>query len=288
MSATGLSAFAPGRRSISGEAILRGGAIIVISAIIFFPVYWMVLSSLRSSSESLSFPPPLLPHGIDLSAYAQLFTDKPIAHWLLLSTFVATLTVIATLLLVIPAAYALSRLYWAGRSAFGLLLLFTQMMPAAVVVAPVLALYRNLGWTDNLWALALLHTAFVVPLCAWVLKTSFDAVPKEIVEAALIDGCNRWKVLWLVVLPLTRPGLVAVSVIAFFASWNEYLFASTLITKSDLYTASLGLATLMTQLDTPLFVLMAAGVTFSVLPVFFYMAIQRHLLRGLTAGAVKG
>ncbi|HWJ75501.1 MAG TPA: carbohydrate ABC transporter permease [Kaistia sp.] len=270
------------------ETAARFAAIVFASAVILFPVYWMVLSSLRSSAESLSFPPPLLPHGIDLSAYLQLFTDKPIGHWLLLSTLVATLTVIGTVILVIPAAYALSRLYWPGRTAVGLVLLFTQMMPGAVVVAPVLTLYRQLGWTDNLLTLALLHTAFVVPLCAWVLKTSFDAVPKEIVEAALIDGCDRWKVLWLVVLPLTRPGLVAVSVIAFFASWNEYLFASTLITRNGLYTASLGLATLMTQLDTPLFVLMAAGVTFSILPVFFYMAIQRHLLRGLTAGAVKG
>ncbi len=270
------------------EPILRTLAIVVVTAIVMFPVYWMVVSALRPSDESLSFPPPLLPHALEFSSFGQLFAEKPIAHWLMLSTFVASLTVIGTLILVIPAAYALSRLYWAGRSAFGLMLLFTQMMPGAVVVAPVLMLYRSLGWTDNLWALALLHTAFVVPLCAWVLKTSFDSVPKEIIEAALIDGCDRWKVLWLVLLPLTKPGLVAVSVIAFFASWNEFLFASTLITKNELYTASLGLATLMTQLDTPLFVLMAAGVTFSILPVFFYMAIQRHLLRGLTAGAVKG
>ncbi|MBN9017780.1 MAG: carbohydrate ABC transporter permease [Rhizobiales bacterium] len=270
------------------EPILRTIAIVVVTAIVMFPVYWMVVSALRPSDESLSFPPPLLPHALEFSSFGQLFAEKPIAHWLMLSTFVASLTVIGTLILVIPAAYALSRLYWVGRSAFGLMLLFTQMMPGAVVVAPVLMLYRSLGWTDNLWALALLHTAFVVPLCAWVLKTSFDSVPKEIIEAALIDGCDRWKVLWLVLLPLTKPGLVAVSVIAFFASWNEFLFASTLITKNDLYTASLGLATLMTQLDTPLFVLMAAGVTFSILPVFFYMAIQRHLLRGLTAGAVKG
>lgn len=270
------------------EPVLRTLAIVVVTAIVMFPVYWMVVSALRPSDESLSFPPPLLPHALEFSSFGQLFAEKPIAHWLMLSTFVASLTVIGTLILVIPAAYALSRLYWVGRSAFGLMLLFTQMMPGAVVVAPVLMLYRSLGWTDNLWALALLHTAFVVPLCAWVLKTSFDSVPKEIIEAALIDGCDRWKVLWLVLLPLTKPGLVAVSVIAFFASWNEFLFASTLITKNDLYTASLGLATLMTQLDTPLFVLMAAGVTFSILPVFFYMAIQRHLLRGLTAGAVKG
>ncbi|MBB5752202.1 carbohydrate ABC transporter permease [Prosthecomicrobium pneumaticum] len=276
------------RRRIAPVEILRVAAIVIVCAVVFFPVYWMLLSAIQPTEYSLSYPPPLVPKGFNWAAYAQLFADKPIGRWLVTSIFVALLVVAATLLLVIPAAYALSRLHWTGRSAFGLMLLFTQMMPAAVVVAPVLALYRAFGWTDNLVALALLHTAFVVPLCVWVLKSSFDAIPKEIVEAALIDGCNRLSVLPRIFLPLAKPGLVAVSVIAFFASWNEYLFASTLIVRNELYTASLGIATLMTQLDTPLFVLMAAGVVFSVMPVLFYMAIQRHVLRGLTAGSVKG
>jgi multiple sugar transport system permease protein len=278
----------PGAGALHWTRLLRVAAIIVICLVVFFPVYWMLLSSIQPTQYSLSFPPPLYPKGLNLAAYAQLFREKPIGHWLAVSTFVAAITVIATLIFVIPASYALSGLYWRGRSAFGLLLLFTQIMPAAIVVAPVLALYRGFGWTNNLTALAVLHTAFVVPLCAWVLKSAFDAVPKEVVEAALIDGCNRLSVLPRVYLPLAKPGLVAVSVIAFFASWNEFLFASTLIIDSDLYTASLGIATLMTQLDTPLFQLMAAGVVFSVLPVLFYMAIQRHVLRGLTAGSVKG
>jgi multiple sugar transport system permease protein len=268
--------------------MLRLAAIVLVCLVVFFPVYWMLLSAIQPTQYSLSFPPPLYPKGFNLAAYAQLFGEKPIAHWLAVSTFVAAITVAATLVFVIPASYALSGLYWPGRSAFGLLLLFTQIMPAAIVVAPVLSLYRSLGWTNNLTALAILHTAFVVPLCAWVLKSAFDAVPKEVVEAALIDGCNRLSVLPRVYLPLAKPGLVAVSVIAFFASWNEFLFASTLIIDNDLYTASLGIATLMTTLDTPLFELMAAGVVFSVLPVLFYMAIQRHVLRGLTAGSVKG
>lgn len=282
---------APHRRRSVGvrlAIVLRAAAIIAVCVVVFFPVYWMLLSSIQPSSYSLSFPPPLLPKGFNWEAYAKLFGDKPIAQWLVTSTFVAALTVIATLVFVIPAAYALSALRWVGRSAFGLLLLFTQIMPAAIVVAPVLTLYRGFGWTNNLLALALLHTAFVVPLCAWVLKSAFDAVPREVVEAALIDGCNRLSVLPYIYLPLVRPGLVAVSVIAFFASWGEFLFASTLIVNNDLYTASLGIATLMTQLDTPLFELMAAGVVFSVLPVLFYMVIQRHVLRGLTAGSVKG
>ncbi|MDQ6435360.1 carbohydrate ABC transporter permease [Mesorhizobium sp. LHD-90] len=267
---------------------LRIATLILVCAVVFFPVYWMLLSAIQPTEFSLSYPPPLFPKGFNWDAYAQLFREKPIAHWLVNSTFVAALVVAVTLAFVIPASYALSGLNWRGRSAFGLLLLFTQIMPAAIVVAPVLALYRSLAWTDSLLALALLHVAFVVPLCAWVLKSAFDAVPKEVVEAALIDGCNRLSVLPRVYLPLAKPGLVAVSVIAFFASWNEYLFASTLIIDNDLYTASLGIATLMTQLDTPLFMLMAAGVVFSVLPVLFYMAIQRHVLRGLTAGSVKG
>lgn len=269
-------------------AILRAALILIVCIILLFPVYWMVLNAVQPSEYSLNWPPSLLPKGFEWSNFAHLFADKPIVDWLLRSTFVAAIVVLATLIVVVPAAYALSRLRWRGQNLLGLFLLFTQIMPGAMIVAPELTLFRTFGWTDNLTALAFLHAAFVVPLCTWILKSSFDAVPRELVEAALVDGCSHTAALWRIMLPLTRPGLVAVSVVAFFSSWNEYLFSSALITQSDLYTGSLGLATLITQLDTPLFVLMAAGVMFSVLPVAFYLAIQRHILRGLTAGAVKG
>ncbi len=275
-------------RAAAIGAILRAALILIVCVIVLFPVYWMVLNAIQPGKYSLNWPPSFYPHGLEWSNFARLFGDKPIGNWLVLSTYVASIVVVANLAVVIPAAYAMSRLRWSGRNLLGLFLLFTQIMPGAMIVAPELTLFRTFGWTDNLTALAFLHAAFVVPLCTWVLKSSFDAVPHELVEAALIDGCSHWRTLISVVLPLTRPGLVAVSVVAFFSSWNEYLFSSALITQSDLYTGSLGLATLITQLDTPLFVLMAAGVTFSVLPVLFYLAIQRHILRGLTAGAVKG
>jgi multiple sugar transport system permease protein len=269
-------------------AILRAALILVVCFILLFPVYWMVLNAIQPSAYSLTWPPALWPRGFEWSNFQHLFADKPIVDWLLRSTFVAAIVVVATLIVVVPSAYALSRLRWRGQNLLGLFLLFTQIMPGAMIVAPELTLFRTFGWTDNLTALAFLHAAFVVPLCTWILKSSFDAVPRELVEAALVDGCSHTAALWRIMLPLTRPGLVAISVVAFFSSWNEYLFSSALITKSDLYTGSLGLATLITQLDTPLFVLMAAGVVFSVLPVAFYLAIQRHILRGLTAGAVKG
>ena len=266
---------------------LRAALILLTAFVVLFPVYWMLLNAIQPGAYSLTWPPALLPRGLDLTSFARLFGEKPITQWLALSTYVATIVVIVTLVVVIPAAYAMSRLRWRGRGLLGLGLLFTQIMPGAMIVAPQLTLFRAFGWTDNLTMLALLHAALVVPLCTWILKSSFDAVPREIIEAALVDGCNHRQALLGIVLPLTRPGLVAVAVVAFFSSWNEYLFSSALITRSSLYTGSLGLATLITQLDTPLFVLMAAGVTFSALPILFYLGVQRHILRGLTAGAVK-
>jgi multiple sugar transport system permease protein len=269
-------------------ALARAALVLFVCFVVLFPVYWMALNAIQPGQYSLNWPPSFLPRGIEWRNFARLFGEKPIAEWMFRSTWVAAIVVAVMLVAVVPAAYAMSRLRWRGRAPLGLLLLFTQIMPGAMVVAPELALFRTFGWTDNLVALAFLHAAFVTPLCTWILKSSFDAVPRELVEAALVDGCGHFQALLRIMLPLTRPGLVAVSVVAFFSSWNEYLFSSALVTRSELYTGSLGLATLITQLDTPLFVLMAAGVTFSILPVLFYLAIQRHILSGLTAGAVKG
>ncbi len=266
----------------------RAAVVLLVCAVVLFPIYWMALSAIQPQQRLLAYPPPLLPVGFSRTAFAQLFAEQPMLQWLTASAAVATLVVVLTMALTVPAAYAFSALRWRGQRAFGLGLLFTQMVPGAVIVAPLLALFRGLGWTDSLPALAVVHAAFVLPVCIWVLKSALDAIPRELFEAAQVDGCSRLAALPLIALPLAVPGLVAVAVVAFFASWNEYLFASSLITDRDQFTASLGLATLTTQIDTPLFVLMAASVVFSILPVLFYMAVQRHLLRGLTAGAVKG
>ena len=268
--------------------LVRTALIALVCCIVLFPVYWMALNAIQPSDRALVYPPPLLPVGFQADAYAQLFGNAEILRWLALSAGVAAFVVFCTLIFVVPGAYALSQVRWRGRAMFGLFLLLTQMMPGAVIIAPVLLLYRTLGWTNNLPALAVIHTAFVVPVCTWILKSSFDTIPREIVEAARVDGATRLRALTDIVLPLAGPGLVAVSVVAFFSSWNEYLFASTLITDRGLYTGALGLGTLITQFDTPLSVLLAAGLVFSVLPIAFYMTVQRHVMRGLTAGAVKG
>lgn len=268
--------------------VVRALVILVVCVLVLFPVYWMVLSAFQPEGKTLSFPPPIIPVGFNGDALSQLFRDQPIASWLGHSLFVALISVAITLVLSAVGAYLLGRLEWHGKLAFGLLLLFTQMMPGAMIVVPELQFYRSMGWTNNLPMLAVLYAAFAVPLGSWILKSSYDTVPAEVLDAGLVDGCTRLGVLRRLLLPLSRPGLVAVAVVAFFGSWNDYLFASALITNRTQYTAGLGIATFISQQDVPIFELQAAGVVFSLLPVIFYMFVQRYVVRGLTAGAVKG
>ncbi|HWG12533.1 MAG TPA: carbohydrate ABC transporter permease [Streptosporangiaceae bacterium] len=267
---------------------MRGLVIAAVIVVALFPVYWMVLSTFQPEGKTLSFPPPLFLKGFNTGAISQLFRDQPIASWLGHSVFVAVITVAITLVLASFGAYLLGRLEWHGKLLFGLLLLFTQMMPGAMIIVPELQFYRSMGWTNNLPMLAVLYAAFNVPLGSWILKSSFDNVPDSVLDAGLVDGCTRLGVLRRLLLPLSRAGLVAVAVVAFFGSWNDYLFASALITNRSQYTAGLGIATFISQQDVPIFELQAAGVVFSLLPVIFYMCVQRYVVRGLTAGAVKG
>jgi multiple sugar transport system permease protein len=262
--------------------------IIAVCVVVLFPVYWMVLSTFQPEGKTLSFPPPIIPRGFDGSAIKQLFDDQPIASWLGHSLFVAAVCVIVTLAISIFGAYLLGRLVWRGKLLFGFILLFTQMMPGAMILVPELQLYRQMHWTNNLFMLSILYAAFSVPLGCWILKSSYDNVPTEVLDAAMVDGCNPLGVLRRVLLPLSRSGLVAVAVVAFFGSWNDYLFASAFITNRSMYTAGLGIATFTSQEDVPIFELQAAGVVFSLLPVLFYLGVQRYVVRGLTAGAVKG
>jgi len=269
------------------KSALRYLVIVFVCVIILFPVYWMVLSTFQPEQFTLTFPPPLFFKGINTGAISSLFAQQPIGSWLLHSFLVSAITVTVTTALAIPGAYLLSRLRWRGVGAFGFLLLFTQMMPGAVVIVPELQFYRTLGWTNNLPALGVLYAAFTVPLGCWILKSSFDTIPNEVIDASLVDGCSTLGVLRRILIPLSRPGLVAVAVVAFFGSWNDYLFASAFITNRSLYTAGVGISTFISEQDIQLYQLEAAGVIFSLLPVVLYLAVQRHVVRGLTAGAVK-
>jgi multiple sugar transport system permease protein len=262
--------------------------IVLVCAVVMFPVYWMVLSAIQPARLSMRYPPPFFPQQINLTPFQQLFRDYPVITWVTNSTIISLLSTVLCLALGIFGAYTLSCLRWRGRTAFGILLFFTQMLPEALIIIPIFIILRQLQLLENLPAVSLVNTAFVLPIGIWILKGVFDAVPREIREAALVDGCDSLSVLWRIVVPLSLPGLVAVGVVAFFYAWNEYLFTSTMLTTDAVRPAAVGLASLRSMMETPVERILAASMLFSAPPVVFYLVMQRYIVSGLTAGAVKG
>jgi multiple sugar transport system permease protein len=275
------------RRRKKIRRVARYVGIIAVCVVALFPVYWMVVGSFQPEDDTLSYPPSLFFKGFTFSAITSLFKDQPLASWIVHSFEVSAVTVVITVVLAIPGAYLLSRLRFRGSGAFGFLLLFTQLMPGAMIVVPELEWFRSLHGTNNLLALGVVYAAFSTPLGCWILKSSFDNVPNDIVDAGFVDGCSQMGTLRRVLIPLSRSGVVAVMVVAFFASWNDYLFASAFITERAKYTAGLGISTFIGNVVVQLYQLLAAGLIFSIIPVALYLFAQRHIVRGLTAGALK-
>lgn len=267
----------------------RTVTLLLLVTVAGFPLYWMLTTATRRPEEIFGETPHLLPNLTRLGDMFYSVTHGiPMLRWLTNSAFVAFGTTVLSLTLAVLAGYALSRFRFRGRGLFGFALFATQMLPEALLVVPLYTIFLTLGLLNNLWSLVLGNVAFAMPVAAWIMKTAMDAVPREIEEAAAIDGCSRYGMLRLIVLPLTAPSLAAAAVITFFDGWNEFLFANTFITDKELWPASKGLASFVGEFVTPLNTVMSAAVVFTLPPIVFFLLVQRRIVSGLTAGAVKG
>ena len=262
--------------------------ITAVSGLTFFPIYWMLVSTFQPNKYTMHYPPPFFPQELQFTQFGLLFQEHPVAMWLRNSFIIASLGMALCLVLTTMGAYTLSNLRWRARSLFGLFLLVTQMLPEILVLIPLYMLYTQLNLRDQIPSLAVVDAAFALPVCIWILKGVFDSVPTEVLDAAQVDGCGEFSALWRIVLPLSIPGIIAVAVVSFFAGWNEFLYASIMLTTGDLMPASVGLSTLSGLEGVHVEQYLAAGLTFSILPVLFYLTMQRYIISGLTAGAVKG
>jgi len=267
---------------------LRLAAVLALLGAAAFPIYWMFVTSLTPASNLFAARPQLLPDFSEVHVYKDIFAAKPVGAWLLNSAIVAVGTTVASVLLAVFPAYALSRFRFRGKGALGFGLFTTQMLPEAMLVVPLYALFAKAALLNSLGGLILANTAFTVPVVVWILKGAIDGVPLEIEEAARVDGCTRLGIVMSVVLPLIAPTLAAASVIAFFHGWNEYVFAQTFITEDRLHTASVGLAGFVGELSTPIHSVMAVGFLYTLPAVAFYLMVQKHVVSGMTAGGVKG
>jgi multiple sugar transport system permease protein len=272
---------------MSGAGPWRYAVVAILIVVAGFPLYWMATTALSLNSElygSGQVPWP------QLQNLPVLFADLgtvPIGVWLTNAAFIATGTTVVSLLFGTLLGYALSRFRFRGKGGMGFLLFMTQVIPEALIVVPLYAMFITLGLLNNLGGLVLANAGFSLPIAAFVLKSAMDAIPYEIEESAMIDNCPRFGIFSLIVLPLVMPSIAAAAVIAFFAGWNEYLFAVTFIHDRELWPASVGLASFIGQYSTPVPTVIGTALIFSLPAIVFYLLIQRHIVAGLTAGAVK-
>lgn len=268
--------------------MLRYLLIGVLVTLAGFPVYWMASTALSTNAELYNtgqIPWPQIQYLPDLIAY---IGAVPIGRWLFNTAIIATGTTVVSLVLGSLLGYALSRFRFHGRGAVGFLLFMTQVLPEALIVVPLYAIFISLGLMNSLTGLVLANAGFALPVAAFILKNAMDSIPYEIEEAAIIDNCPRVGILTMIILPLIMPSLAAAAVIAFFAGWNEFLFAVTFLHDRTLWPATVGLASFIGQYETPLSAVMGAALLFSLPAVVFFLLVQRRIVAGLTTGAVKG
>jgi multiple sugar transport system permease protein len=281
-------------RSDLAERILGGPVLwIGLMALVAFamaPFGWVALTSLKTRQELYATPLQYFPQALTVANYVDAWTSKltPFSRFFVNSLWVSSVTMVVTTAISILAGYAIARFRFAGRQTFLLIFLATQMFPAVLLIAPLLSQWYALGLIDTYQALIYSNLSFTVPFTVWMLVGYFESIPRELEESAMMDGCGRFGALCRVVLPLAAPGIAATAIFAFVSSWSELLFALTFTTQTEMRTLSAGLLFMVGQYEIQ-WGQLSAGVMISTIPVaVLFIFLQRHLIRGLTAGALKG
>ncbi|SEU38827.1 carbohydrate ABC transporter permease [Nonomuraea wenchangensis] len=269
--------------------VLRPVVILALFLATAFPFLYMVTLSVRDIQELILDPGSIWPERFTLDTYVDVLTKQGFLTFMRNSAIVAVASVAVTLLISIPGAYAVARLRFFGRRQVHFLFLAVYLFPAIVLAIPLFVLFTMLGLRGSLASLILVYIAQTVPVTVYMLRNYFETVPRSVEEAAAIDGCTRLSTIWRVVLPLSKPALMATGLYAFMIAWNEFLFALLfLVEKRESWTVSLGLSQLAGSIEIPTTVLMAGSVVLTLPIVIVFFASERLLTEGLTAGAEKG
>ncbi|MGO4712221.1 carbohydrate ABC transporter permease [Bradyrhizobium sp. 2TAF24] len=260
----------------------------LLTIFIGFPLFWMIISSLKPGSELFVRPPRLLPNELTLVSYQHILASSDTIALFRNSLIVAVATTAICLAMSTLAAYSVTRFQFPGKRLFLFGGLLSYLFPAVVLFIPVYMIVSALGLTDTLLGLILCHCILTFPFALWMLNSFFSNIPREIDEAAWVDGASFMYTFVVIILPLALPGIFSVAVFVFVLSWNEFLFASVMISSSELKTIPLGIAEFITSFDIRWGEIMAIGTLATVPVVVLFLSVQRYFLRGVMAGAVKG
>ena len=253
-----------------------------------FPIYWLVNSSLKPSSELFRFPPLYWPQHLTFQNFADAWTTTRLGTLYVNSLIVSGLTCLLLLALVIFGGYGMARFRFRGKSLILVLFLLAQIMPSVVLLVPLFTIYKHLGILNTRIVLVITYTITLLPFSVLMMRGFFDSIPEEMDEAAMVDGCGRIGALLRVVLPSALPGVVATTIFGFINAWNELVYAVIFISTPTIQTLPVGLASMIDEQRTDYGMLLAIGVLALVPSLMLFAYIQRYLTQGLTAGAVKG
>ncbi|MGL4092959.1 MULTISPECIES: carbohydrate ABC transporter permease [Rhizobium/Agrobacterium group] len=263
-------------------------AILVYIAFALFPLFWLLKVSVTPNDLLYSEGVRLWPSRATFDHYRFVIENSAFPTFFKNSVIVAGSTAFAVTILSSLSGYALSRFQFRGKYWIIALMLITQMFPLVMLVAPIFKMLSPLGLTNSLTGLVIVYTAFNVPFATFLMQSFFDGIPKDLEEAAMIDGASRFTAFRQIILPLTLPGIAATLGFVFTAAWSELLFALMLISGNQSATFPVGLLTFVSKFSVDFGQMMAAGVLALIPACLFFLLIQRYLVQGLTAGAVKG
>lgn len=261
--------------------------IAAIAVLYGFPFIYLLFTSFKTPSEALAVPPNVFPRVWTLENYVTALTSNGVIASFINSTVTAVISTALSLVLAVPAAYAITRFRTPSGRVFTVAALVTRMVPTIAVGAPLVETMRALGLSDASLGLALAHTTISLPLSIWLMASFFESVPGELEEAAKIDGCSRIGALWRVVIPVVSGGLAVTAIFAFLASWNEFLFAL-LLTAVRAQTTPIAIANYQTQFGLDWGSMTALAAMYSLPVILLTLILQRHIVAGMTLGAVKG
>ena len=270
---------------------LAGAVCIALCVVMMMPLALSVLASLKTTVEAAAIPPTYFTHELSLDSYRKLWSYQDgLPTYLFNSAATAVLAIVFSLALTIPAGYALARFPVPAKEYLFIFLLLALIIPYQALITPLFFMFAQLKLTNTLVGLAIIHTAIHIPFSVYIMRNAFEAVPRELEEAAVIDGCNSWQALVRIYLPAIRPAIVTVSLFAFITSWNEFLAALVIMNRGSTFTLPLVLAAARqeTSIGGTDWGLLQAGVTISVIPcVLFYLLLQKYYVSGFLSGVVK-
>jgi multiple sugar transport system permease protein len=279
-------------RSVSGtRRFLKwvgNGLLVLMLVWTLVPFYWMIVTSLKKDREIYGFEATLIPRQPTLSNYARLFDKTPFLKYLRNSTIIAVATTVTSLVFGCLGAYALARLRFRGRSLIARGLVFTYLIPPALLFIPLFAVMSTLRLIDTHQGLVLAYLSFSVPFSTWLLMGYFRSVPIELEEAALVDGCSRLGSLVRIILPMSLPALAVVAFFSFTQSWNEFLYANVFVNSVEVRTVTIGLTLFIVEDVFFWGPMMGAAFLATLPPLALYLVFQRWVVKGLTLGGVKG